>query len=50
MAQLHGVYYTVDSFMTAIQQESSSEVREVLETLCKLFAINQIQRLAEPIV
>lgn len=50
LAQLHGVYYTVDAFVDAINNEHTPELKPLLVDLCKLFAINQIHRLSEPII
>jgi hypothetical protein len=40
----------VDSFISAIEKEQNGEIRDVLSGLCALFAINQVHRLAEPII
>lgn len=50
LAQLHGVYYTVNAFIEANERELTPELKPVLEDLCKLFAIGQIHRLSEPII
>jgi hypothetical protein len=50
LAQLHGVYYTVNAFIEANERELTPEIKPVIEDLCKLFAIGQIQRLSEPII
>lgn len=47
---MHGIYYTVDTFLTAIDNEQNLEIKATLTDLCQLFAINQVLRLAEPIV
>ncbi len=50
LAQLHGVYYTVDAFVEAINKELTPQIKPILTDLCKLFAIGQIHRLSEPII
>lgn len=50
LAQLHGVYYTVNAFIEAINREHTPEIKPIITDLCKLFAISQIQRLSEPII
>lgn len=50
LAQLHGVYYTVNAFIEANDRELTPEIKPLLNDLCKLFSIGQIQRLSEPIL
>jgi acyl-CoA oxidase len=50
LAQLHGVYYTVDAFIEAINREQTPDIKPILADLCKLFSINQIQRLSEAVL
>jgi hypothetical protein len=50
LAQLHGVHFMVHEFIEAINKQQTPEIRTITTELCKLFAISQIQRLAEPIV
>lgn len=50
LAQLHGVYYTVNAFIEAIEASGVPNIKPVVTDLCKLFAITQIHRLSEPIV
>jgi hypothetical protein len=50
LAQLHGVYYTVNAFIEANNRELTPEIKPILVDLCNLFAITQIHRLSEPII
>lgn len=50
LAQLHGVHFMVHEFIEAIGREQSADIRTLTAEVCRLFAISQIQRLAEPIV
>jgi|LakMenE18May11ns_1017448.scaffolds.fasta_scaffold7929821_1 hypothetical protein len=50
LAQLHGVYYTVNAFIEAIEASNVPNIKPVITDLCKLFAISQIHRLCEPII
>ncbi len=50
LAQLHGVYFTVNAFVEAIEKEQTYEIKPVITDLCKLFAFGQIGRLSEAII
>ena len=50
LAQLHAVIFTVNAFVGDIESEPRPSARPILEDLCKLFSIGQIQRLSEPII
>lgn len=50
LAQLHGLYFTIDAYIKALNLELTPEIKPLLNDLCKLFAINQIHRLSEPII
>lgn len=50
LAQLHGVHFMVHEFLEAINREKDQSIKPLLVELCKLFAVGQIQRLAEPII
>jgi hypothetical protein len=50
LAQLHGVYYTVNAFIEANEKELTPEIKPAINDLCKLFAIGQLHRLSEPIL
>lgn len=50
LAQLHGVFYTVNAFIEAIETSTVPNIKPVITDLCKLFTISQIHRLSEPIV
>jgi hypothetical protein len=49
LAQLHGIYFMINENIKAIST-AEEEVRTILVDLCKLFAIGQLQKLAEPII
>jgi hypothetical protein len=46
LAQLHGVYTMVSQFSQTIDQCDKLELKPLLQELCRLFAVSQIQRLA----
>ena len=50
LAQLHGVHFVVNEFIENINREKNQEIKPLVVDLCKLFAIGQIQRLAEPVI
>jgi acyl-CoA oxidase len=50
LAQLHGVYTMVNQLSKVIEGCDNSEIKALIQDLCKLFAAGQIQRLAEPII
>jgi hypothetical protein len=50
LAQLHGVHLVLEQFLAAIDRESCPRVKELGADLYRLFAIGQLQRLAEPII
>jgi hypothetical protein len=50
LAQLHGVHFMIDEFIQAITKEKNQSIKPLIVELGKLFAIGQIQRLAEPII
>ena len=49
LARLHGIYFMINENIKAIST-AEEEVRPILVDLCKLFAIGQLQKLAEPII
>lgn len=49
LAQLHGIYFIINAFINAISK-AQEDIRPVLVDLCKLFAVGQLQRLAQPII
>lgn len=50
LAQLHAVHFMLNEFLSAIDKETNRSIKPLLEDLYKIFAIGQIQRLAEPII
>lgn len=50
LAQLHGVHFMVHEFAQAISRQNHQQLASLMTEICKLFAISQIQRLAEPIL
>lgn len=50
LAQLHAVIFTVNAFVGDIDAETHSGIKPILNDLCKLFLIGQIQRLSAPII
>ena len=50
LAQLHGVHFCVHQFIVKIDQVKDENIKKLLISLCKLFAVEQIQRLAEPVI
>jgi len=49
LAQLHGIYFIIHENIKAIST-AEEDIRPILVDLCKLFAIGQLQKLAEPII
>jgi hypothetical protein len=49
LAQIHGLHFTFDQFILAIEKASQDMV-PVLIDLAKLFMIPQLHRLAHPII
>ena len=50
LAHLHGVFFLLNEFVESIKREKKQEIKPLMTEVCKLFAITQIQRLAEPII
>ncbi len=50
LAQLHAVIFTVNAFVGDIDAETHPSTKPILNDLCKLFMIGQIQRLSSPII
>ena len=49
LAQLHGLHFTIDQFILAIDQ-ASQDIIPIVTDLAKLFIIPQLHRLAQPII
>jgi len=49
LAQLHGIHFVVDELIKAIS-EADPSIKPIVTDLCKLFAIGQFHRLAEPLI
>lgn len=49
LAQVHGLHFVVEQYILALAK-ASQDIAPLLADLCKLFAITQIHRLAQPIV
>jgi hypothetical protein len=50
LAQLHAVIFTANAFIGDIERETNPGIKPILDDLCKLFIIGQIQRLSSPII
>ena len=50
LAQIHGIYFVTNGFISAINKEDSQEIKHLMTHLCKLFVITQTQRLTQPII
>jgi hypothetical protein len=50
LAQLHAVIFTANAFVADIDAETHPSAKPILNDLCKLFMIGQIQRLSSPII